>query len=373
MRSLKMYAGLSSALVLALAGCGDGDNGNEADGNNDANNVNNEADNNDAANNNDTAAEDYQELEITFSHNQPEGSPEYVGARAFEEFVEEESGGAVTVDMYPDSQMGSLREQVESTQIGEIDITMQPSAVVSPFVDDVKLVDLPYLWPEDIDQKYEVQDSEAGEELLGALDEGGFSGLGYWPGGFKLFTTNGQEIHEPSDFEGLTMRTMESPTLINQYESWGGNAEPVPYAEVYNALQQGVVDGQENPLQTIYLNDFHEVQDYVIESYHGTMTYLLMANQGWFDGLDEATQNLIREAEEVGVEAARENLAETEDEFRTNIQESDAEYYELTEEERDAFREASQDMHQDEVEGSEQQQELLDGLYDEIESVTGGE
>ncbi|PRO67320.1 C4-dicarboxylate ABC transporter substrate-binding protein [Alkalicoccus urumqiensis] len=318
------------------------------------------------------AGGDYPELEITFSHNQPEDSPEHAGALAFQEYIEGESGGSVTVDLYPDSQMGSLREQVESTQIGEIDITMQPSAVVSPFVENVKLVDFPYLWPEDIDQKYEVQDSEVGEELLTELEDGGFSGLGYWPGGFKLFTTNGQEIHEPSDFEGLTMRTMEAPTLINQYEYWGGNAEPVAYAEVFNALQQGVVDGQENPLQTIYLNDYHTVQDYVIESYHGTMTYLLMANQGWFEGLDENVQQLISDAEAEGVEAARTNLAETEDEYRTAIDESDAEYYELTDEELDTFREMSREFHQEEV-SNDRQQELLDMLYEEIESVTGGE
>ena len=364
MKSMKMYAGLSSVMLLALTGCGDDANeGTDAENNN-ANNSANAGNDNDGEN-----AGDYEELEITFSHNQPEDSPEHAGALAFQEYIEEESGGAVTIDLYPDQTLGGLREQVESTQIGEIDITMQPSAVVSPFVDDVKLVDLPYFWPEDIDQKYEVQDSEIGEELLSSLNEGGFEGLGYWPGGFKLFTTSGQEIHEPSDFEGLTMRTMESPTLISQYEHWGASGEPVAYAEVYNALQQGIVDGQENPMQTIYLNDFHEVQDYVIESYHGTMTYLFMANQDWFSGLDEETQQLIHDAEEVGVEAARDDLAETEDEFRTNVEESDAEYYELSEEEREAFRETAEEFHREEVD-NDQQEELLEGFYEEIDSVT---
>ncbi|MFZ4451527.1 TRAP transporter substrate-binding protein [Salibacterium aidingense] len=311
-----------------------------------------------------------EELTITFSHNQPEDSPEHTGAVAFKDHIEEATDGNVTVDLYPASQMGSLREQVEGTQLGEIDITMQPSAVVTPFVDSVKLVDLPYLWPASNEQKYEVLDSEVGEELLGTLNEGGFEGLGYWPGGFKLFTTSGTEIHQPSDFEGLTMRTMESPALISQYEGWGGNAEPVPYAEVYNALQQGVVDGQENPLQTIYLNDFHEVQDYVIESYHGTMTYLLMANQDWFNGLDEGTQEAIKEAEVAGVEAAREDLAATEDEYRQNIQDSETEYYELTEDEIADFREASQSIH-DEIVQDADQQELLDKFKDKISEVKG--
>lgn len=164
--------------------------------------------------------EDYDSMTITFSHNQPTDSPEHKGAEKFKEIVEEKTDGKVTVELYPSLQLGSLREQVEGTQLGEIDITMQPTAVISPFVDNIKAVDLPYLWPADKDQMYEVLDSEVGDELLGTLDEGGFKGLGFWPGGYKLFTTNDKEIHQPSDFEGVTMRTMESPVLLAQYQEW---------------------------------------------------------------------------------------------------------------------------------------------------------
>lgn len=344
---------LSTMLLLGACGSDDGSSSNaggSGNGNSDSSN--------------------FEEMTITFSHNQPEESPEHTGAVAFKDYVEENTDGSVTVDLYPASQMGSLREQVEGTQIGEIDITMQPSAVVSPFVDDVKVIDLPYLWPENNEDKYEVLDSEVGDELLGTLEEGGFTGMGYWPGGFKLFTTSGTEIHEPSDFEGLTMRTMEAPALLEQYDSWGGNAEPVPYAEVYNALQQGVVDGQENPLQTIYLNNYQEVQDYIIESNHGTMTYLLMANQGWFEGLDENLQNVLTEAEAEGVEAARGDLADKEGEYREELQNTDGvEYYELTDEEKEVFREESRSIH-DEVYSEDDQQELLEKFYDKIDEVS---
>lgn len=351
MRRKHWYIGSSLSAMMLLAACGGGSEESSAD-----------SDSN--------GGSDFEEMTITFSHNQPEDSPEHTGALAFKESVEENTGGQVTVDLYPASQMGSLREQVEGTQIGEIDITMQPSAVVSPFVDDVKVVDLPYLWPENSEDKYEVLDSEVGDELLTSLEEGGFEGMGYWPGGFKLFTTSGKEIHEPSDFSGITMRTMESPALLEQYSSWGGNAEPVPYAEVYNALQQGVVDGQENPLQTIYLNDYHKVQDYIIEGDHGTMTYLLMANQGWYSGLDENTQEVLIDAEEAGVEAAREDLAAKEGEYREELQNTEGvEYYELTEEEREVFREESRPIH-DEIYSEDDQQELLQKLYDKIEEVS---
>lgn len=310
----------------------------------------------------------FPEMTITFSHNQPIDSPENVGAVKFKEIVEEKSDGAVTVDVYPASQLGSLREQVESTQLGEIDITMQPSAVITPFVEDVKIVDLPYLWPTDANQMYEVLDSEVGEEILGKLESGGFTGLGFWPGGYKLMTTKDTPIKSPEDLSGLTMRVMESPLLIEQYKTWGANAIPVPYAEVYNSLQQGIVDGQENPLQTIFLNNYHEVQNNIIETYHGTMTYLLTANQGWFKELDGDTQELILEAEEEGRKAARENLEKTEDDYRQKITDSGVDYYQLSEEEIENFRKASEPFHE-EAYNQPEQLELLKKVKEKIEEV----
>ncbi|MGP4105968.1 TRAP transporter substrate-binding protein [Virgibacillus sp. L01] len=307
----------------------------------------------------------YPEMTITFSHNQPIESPEHVGATKFKEVVEEKSGGNITVEIYPASQLGSLREQVESTQIGEIDITMQPSAVVTPFVDDVKIVDLPYLWPKEAEKKYEVLDSEVGTEILDTLESGGFKGLGFWPGGYKLFTTQDTKITSPEDMKGLTFRVMESPLLISQYELWGANAIPVPYAEVYNSLQQGVVDGQENPLQTIFLNNYHEVQNNIIESYHGTMTYLLMANQGWFKGLSGDTKELIKEAQEKGRDDARKALKETEQEYRQKIIDSGVDYYELSDEEVEKFREVSEPFHK-EVYNKPEQLELLKKVKEKI-------
>lgn len=311
---------------------------------------------------------EFEEVEITFSHNQPIESPEQIGAEKFKEIVEAKTDGKVKVNVFPASQLGSLREQVEGTQMGEINITMQPTAVVTPFVDDIKVIDLPYLWPPSNDQTYKVLDGEVGQELLGTLEKGGFKGLGYWPGGFKLFTTGDKEVHKPEDFKGMTMRVMESPLLIEQYKTWGATAIPVPYAEVYNSLQQGVVDGQENPLQTIFLNNYHEVQKNVIDSYHGTMTYVLMANQDWFNGLSEDLQNVLLEAEVEGHTAARQALAEVEDEYRQKIIDSGTNYYKLTDEEIESFRSVSREMHK-EVYNKPDQLEMLDKLYKAIDAA----
>lgn len=339
-------------IILILAACGGG-NGNESE------ETSSENDNGDSG----------ETVHIRFSHNQPIDSPEHTGAEKFKEVIEEKSNGQVTVEIFPAGQLGSLREQIESTQLGEINITLQPSAFVTPFVDDVKVLDLPYLWPPDLELTYEVLDSEAGQAVLDTLEQGGFKGLGHWPGGFKLFTTGNKEIRSPEDFEGLDIRVMSSPLLEAQYELWGANPTMIEYAELYNSLQQGVVDGQENPLQSIYLNNYHEVQDYIIEGYHGIMSYLLIANKEWFNGLPEDIQALIVEAEEAARQASREDLAATEDEYRQKLKESGVNYYELTEEEIQKFVEVSTPFHE-EAYGEPHQLEILQQIKDKIEELS---
>lgn len=348
----RILALMAMLVVLVLAACGGGTEDKE----------NGEATDSDAGSSDES-------LVIRLSHNQPLESPEHAGAAKFKEVIEEKSEGKVTVEIFPASQLGSLREQIEGTQMGEINITMQPTAFVTPFVDDVKVIDLPYLWPADAEQTYEVLDSEAGQAVLDTLEAGGFKGLGFWPGGFKLFTTGDKEIHAPEDFKGLDIRVMSSPLLEEQYKLWGANPTMIEYAEVYNSLQQGVVDGHENPLQSIYLNNYHEVQNNIIESYHGIMSYLFMANKAWYDGLSEDVKALIKEAEEAGKTAAREALADTEDEFRQSIIDSGVNYYELTDEEIEKFREVSVPFHE-EAYGTPEQQEILKQIKDKIEEVS---
>lgn len=309
-----------------------------------------------------------EEIVIKFSHNQPTTSPEHVGAEKFKEVAEAKSNGRVKVEIYPAGQMGSLREQVEGVQIGTINISMQPSAVISPFVDDIKVCDLPYIWPSDREATYEVLDGEVGKELLGRLDQGGFHGLGYWFGGYKLFTTKNTPISSPSDFRGVKMRVMEAPILISQYKAWNANPIPLAYAELYNGLQQGIVEGQENPLQTIYLNNYHEVQDYVIKSYHGVMMYVMIANKGWYDGLPADIQAIVNEAEYEGRVAARKALGETESDYEEKIKASGVNFYELTPAEIEVFTEASKPVHEEHYSG-EWQKEFIQRLYKAIDDA----
>src|SRR5699024_8960590 len=140
--------------------------------------------------------------------------------------------GDIKVEVYPASQLGSLREQVESTQMGEINITLQPSSVVSPFSQGVEVLDLPYLWPIDEQDMYEILDGEICGEILDTLESARYKERSYWASDYKRVTKREQMINSPEDVDELTMRVMEYQPLIRQYAQWGGNANPVPYAEI---------------------------------------------------------------------------------------------------------------------------------------------
>lgn len=337
-----IFAGIMIA-AMALAGCG---------GNTDQQT--------------DQPADTGEVINIVFSHNQPVDSPEDIGAQAMVEKLYEILGeDRVHVELYPAQQLGDLRTQAEATQLGDINITMQPVSTVTPFVDDIKVIDFPYLLPADREEIFTVLDGELGQEALGRLEQGGFKGLGFWFEGYKLFTTNGKEIHSPADFQGMKIRVMESPLLIAQYENWGATATPIAYAELYSALEQGTVDGEENPIQTIVLNNYHEVQSQIIQSYHGTMTYILMANLDWFNGLPEDVQDAIVEAEAYGRQETRKAYAEKEAEYLEIVKNAEGvHYYELTEDEVATFQASVQPVYDSQTQGSEWQADYVQRLQD---------
>lgn len=342
-RLAAIFASTLLVAAVALTGCGGGDKAAQQQ----------------------ASTDNAEPINIVFSHNQPVDSPEDVGAQAMKAKLEELLGDRVNVELYPASQKGNLREQAEATQLGDIHLTMQPVSTITPFVDDIKIIDFPYILPADREKVFTVLDGELGQEALGRLEQGKFKGLGFWFEGYKLFTTNGKEIHSPADFEGMKIRIMESPLLQAQYENWGATATPIPYSELYSALEQGTVDGEENPIQSIVLNNLQEVQSQIIQSYHGSMTYILMANLDWFNGLPEDVQAAIIEAEKYGREKSREAYAEKEAEYIEVVKNAEGvNYYELTPEEIAVFQESVQPVYESQTAGSEWQADYVKRLQE---------
>lgn len=316
---------------------------------------------------NNEIAKELPKITVKVSHNQPETSAEHEGAMVFKKKLEELSEGKITVEIFPSMQLGSMREQTEAVQMGSHEITLQPIAVMTPFVDEFQIVDFPFLWPSS-EVMWEVLDGEAGDKILSYAEGKGFKGIGFWGSGFKNFTTNGKEIHVPEDFKGVKMRVMPSPLLIAQYKQWGANPVPIEYAELYNALQQKVVDGQENPIGTITMNKFYEVQDNLIISNHGYLAYVFAANKGWFDGLPKEYQAMVIEAEKAARQVEREELEKKEQEYMEEIKQSDINIYSLTDDERAKFFEASKPVHS-EFANSDSKKEILEAIYKKVEEL----
>ncbi|HHY91886.1 MAG TPA: TRAP transporter substrate-binding protein [Firmicutes bacterium] len=235
-----------------------------------------------------------QVIKIRLGHNQDTNSPQHHGAEAFKEKVAELSHGRLQVTIYPNMQLGQMREQAEQVQNGTLEMTEQPASVLSNFAPALEAYDLPFLFA-NTKALHSVVTGPVGQALLKKLEEKGLVGLGYETGGLKHITAN-FPVHTPADLKGKKMRVMPAPILIETYKALGANPTPVEYGELYNALQQGVVDGQENPLQTVVMLKLYEVQKNLTLTGNGPMLYLTVANKKWFDALPADLQQNIRDA-----------------------------------------------------------------------------
>lgn len=307
-------------------------------------------------------AAEFPKMNIRLSHNQPAGSPEDVGAQTFKRLMEEGSGGAIVVDVFPQMQLGSMREQAEMVQMGTLEMSVQPTSVLTPFVEELSVIDFPFLWANS-EELYRIMDGEVGRRFYDFCAKKGFKALGLWASGFKQLTTAGKPILKPEDVKGMKIRVMPSPQLVEQYKSWGGNPIPIEYAELYNALQQHIVDGQENPLQTIAMAKLYEVQDYMTISNHGFLGYLFIVNNRWFNKQSEDVQKLIVECEAGARAAERKAQAEGEAKFLEQIKQSKIVVNELPAEGREAFIAVSKPLHEKFVAGSTSKTDLLNAVY----------
>ncbi|MET3506646.1 TRAP transporter substrate-binding protein [Halalkalibacter oceani] len=236
------------------------------------------------------------EMVIQLATVEPDGHTVTEGAYKFKELLEEKSEGTITVEVFPNQQLGSMREQTEMTQMGSIQMSIAPVSTVGSFVEELQILELPFLFTEE-DTMWDVLNNEPGQQLLDTMASADLKGLGLWAGGFKQMTSNIEPIKSPENLKNLNIRVIPSDSLIAQYEAWEANPTPIDFAELYTSLQQGVVDAQENPLITILKQKYYEVQNYLTLTNHAYQFHVMMANDQWFTNLDSDIQELILEAE----------------------------------------------------------------------------
>jgi tripartite ATP-independent transporter DctP family solute receptor len=215
----------------------------------------------------------------------PEGH--YVaGLLEMQRLLEEYSNGEMTLDIYPNSQLGDERSMVEAVGMGAQDMVLSSTGPLPNYVADFGALDLPYIFTS-AEQAYEVLDGEIGQKLLGELDTQGIYGVGFWENGFRDTTNNDHEIAVPDDLKGMKIRTMENNVHMATYEGFGATATPLAWSEIFTALQQGTVDGQENPVVIIETAKVYEVQKYLTLNDIFYSPCVLMINQGKYDGFTD--------------------------------------------------------------------------------------
>ena len=280
---------------------------------------------------------------IKFAHLIQVKSPQHKGALYFKKLVEERSKGQVEVQVYPAAQLGKMRESTEGVQMGSIEMALIPTSMLGNFSPGFSIGDVPFLWPNDR-VLLSVLEGPLGDELMGTLGKKRMKGFGWWASGWKNLTAN-KDIYSIDDIKGLKFRVMPNPLLQAQFKAWGAHAVPMAFAELYNALQQGVVDGQENPYQVIRMLKFWEVQKCVAVTKHGFIAYGVIGNKRWFDSLPMNIQQLLEKAaKEAGKKEWEMQVAEAKSD-RAQIASHGMKIVDLDAKQIDRFRKASKPLY----------------------------
>lgn len=221
--------------------------------------------------------------------------PRHRGLEKVAALVKERTKGEVEFKLFPASQLGNARQMIEGTQFGSLESTVMPAAFLGGFNPVVSVFDIPFLLPNDAAKANALRTGPFGQFVLDSFGSRGLTAIALWPNGRKSLTSN-KPINSPEAFSGQKFRVMDSRILIDQFGAVGASAIAIPFGELYTALQTGVVDGEENPLDTISTMKFHEVQKHLVVSNHGAMEDLVLFNPGWWKSLPEGHRKIIVDA-----------------------------------------------------------------------------
>ncbi|WP_019121306.1 TRAP transporter substrate-binding protein [Brevibacillus massiliensis] len=320
MRKFKLLTGiLSTTLVLtALAGCSGGGSSEPAGGQ--------------------AGEQPAQTIQIKLAHTGSETHQYHIGAEIFKKELESLSNNTIKVNIHPNATLGNEKDAVEGVMNGIIDMSVQ--AAESSFanvVPEMNVFGIPFLF-KDSDHVYKVLDGDIGKSLLQKADEKGMKALGFWEVGFRNMTTKSTPINTPADMKGLKVRVQPAPVWQEFMKSLGANPTPVEFNELYSALEQGTVDGQENPIATIMSMKFYEVQKQLALTAHTyTPAVVIMSNKA-YNSLNDEQKQWVAEAVQKAAQEQRKILSDKE---AQSIEELKQHGVNITEPDRAAFAEAT--------------------------------
>jgi tripartite ATP-independent transporter DctP family solute receptor len=261
---------------------------------------------------------------------------------AFAAKIEELSGGDIAIALKPAGALGGERDVIEGLQIGTVELTMSSTGPIGNFVPEVYALDFPFLF-NDYDSAHAVLDGEIGQELLDSFTPHGIVGLAWAENGFRHITNSVRPINSPEDMHGLKLRTMENEVHIAAFKDLGAAPTPMSWTEVLTSLQQGTIDGQENPIPIVTANNMWEIQKNITLTGHVYSPAVIAMSAIHWEGLSEDEQGWFRQAAQAAAEASRQRVAKSEAEGIAQMRENGMEVVE--EVDKQAFAAAVQPVY----------------------------
>ena len=232
---------------------------------------------------------------IKFSHVVAPNTPKGKGSEKFKELAEKYTNGKVKVEVYPNSTLYKDKEELEALQLGAVQMLAPSNSKFGPIgIKDFEVFDLPFLLPS-LASLRKVTEGPIGKKMLTLLNAKGMIGLAYWDNGFKQMSAN-KPLHMPEDYKGLKFRIQSSKVLEAQFRLLGATPQVMAFSEVYQALQTGVVDGQENTPANMYTQKMDEVQKYTTLTNHGYIGYVVVVNKKFWEGLPADIRGQLEKA-----------------------------------------------------------------------------
>lgn len=250
-------------------------------------------------------AQDIKERTLKFGLNSPEGHPAVAGMKKFADVVAAKSGGKIKVQLFLNGTLGSDQATLSSIKGGTVEMAVMNSGILSSEVKALSVFDFPFLFANEKESDA-IADGPIGQKMHAQLQERGVMGLAYWELGFRNITTSKRPLNKVEDIEGLKLRVIPSPINVDWVKALGANPTPLPFPEVYAALEQGAIDGQENPISVIAANKFWEVQKFMALTNHQYNPQSVIFSKKVWDTLSATEQKIINEAAHEATKTQRE-------------------------------------------------------------------
>lgn len=312
--------------------------------------------------------EDHGEYTINFGIGLAEASPQYRSVEYFRDILDERTEGRVQVEIFPNSQVGDDLQMMNALQSGSLEMTYPSTSPATGIVPELAVFDLPFLLPTE-ESADAVMDSEVGGEMLDSFEGTGIKALAYAENGYRQLTNSQGPVESPEDVQGLSVRVMENPIQVDIWRTLGANPTSMAFGEVFSALEQGVVDGQENPWNTNLTSNFYEVQPYGSNTRHVYTPFIIMMGEQYYNDLPEDYQVLVQEAADEAGEYERMISREYDEWSQEQIVAQGMEVSEISDEQLAEFQTATEPVY--EQWSPEIGEELVQEVQDIVAEVEG--